>query len=160
LLHHALAKRADLEHVRRHDPVALLRYPLDLIQATHRLHAETEKYHIERLRHFEQLANMLGEFAVGAVNAIAGLAAQLDLAAGLERNLCLVAAERDNVAVLLLGLPTEALDQFPENPMDPARPRVRNRLAGCPVDADFFVLRADPPLLARFTGVVKVRFEL
>ena len=83
LLHHALAQLADLEHVRRHDAVALLRHPFDLFQAAHRLHAEAEKDNSERLRHFQQLANMLAELGIGAMDALARFAAKLDLSAWL-----------------------------------------------------------------------------
>ena len=43
---------------------------------------------------------------------------------------------------------------------DAARTEVGNRLAGVSVDADFFVLGADAPAVARLAGVVKVGFEI
>ena len=42
----------------------------------------------------------------------------------------------------------------------PRGPKYGNRLARRPVDADFFVLGADAPMLARLAGVVEVGFEL
>ena len=110
--------------------------------------------------HLEQLADMLSELGVGAVNALARLAAQLDLPARLQGDLRVVAAERDDVAVLFFRLPAKALDQSRENAIDAARAEIRNRLAGAAVDADFFVLSADPPALARFARLVKVGFQL
>jgi hypothetical protein len=56
---------------------------------------------------------VLVELSIGAVNAVARLAAELDLAAGLQGDLRLVARERDDVAVLFFGVPAEALDQLP-----------------------------------------------
>ena len=102
---------------------------------------------------------MLGEFGVGAVNAIARLAAELDLAARLESDLRSLAAERDDVAVLLVRLPAVALDHFPQDAIDAARTEVGNGLPGEPVDADFFVLGADAPAIARLAGGLKVGFE-
>ena len=69
-IHTWWATTADFEHVWRHDAVALLRHPLDLFQAAYRLHAEPQKYNAERLGHFQQLANMLIELGIGAVNAL------------------------------------------------------------------------------------------
>ena len=137
----------------------MLRHPLDLVEPAYRLHAETEKNDTERFAHFEQFADMLVELGVGAVNGLAGLAAELDLTAGLESDLRFVAAERDDVAVLLLRLPAETLDQLPQDTIDAARTEVRNRLPGVSVDADLFVFGADAPEVARFAGGLKVRFE-
>jgi hypothetical protein len=102
---------------------------------------------------------MLVKFGVGAVNALARLAAELDLTAGLECDLRASAAERDDIAVLLLRLPTVALDHFAQDAIDTTRAEVGNCLTGMTIDADFFVFGTDAPAVARFAGRLKVRFE-
>ena len=99
------------------------------------------------------------ELADGAVDALAGLAAELDLPARLESDLRAAAAEGDDVALLLLGLPAVAVDHFPQDAIDAARTEYGNRLAGVPIDADLLVLGADAPAVARFAGGLKVGFE-
>jgi hypothetical protein len=47
------------------------------------LHAQSEKNNIERIGNLQKLADVLSEFGIGAVNAIARFPAELDLAAGL-----------------------------------------------------------------------------
>src|SRR3970040_1093060 len=101
---------------------------------------------------------MLAELAVGAVNALARLAAQLDLPTGFQGDLCLVALGADDVARLFLGLPAVTVDQFSKNSVDAARAEIRDRLSREAIDADFFVLGADAPLLARLAGVLEVGF--
>ena len=103
---------------------------------------------------------MLVELSVSAVNAVAGLAAELDLTAGLQRDLRLISAERDDVTVLFLGVPAEPLDQLPQNKSDPALAEIGNRLARVSIDADLFVFGTDAPLVARLAGVLKVSFQL
>ena len=76
-----------------------------------------------------------------------------------ESDLRAIAAEGNDVAVLLLRLPAETLDHFPQDAIDAARTEVRNRLPGVSVDADLFVFGADPPKVARFASGLKVRFE-
>ena len=53
---------------------------------------------------------MLRELGVGAMDALAGLAAQFDLPARFQRDLRIAAGQRDDMAVLLLGLPIISLD--------------------------------------------------
>src|SRR5918992_3779592 len=103
---------------------------------------------------------MLSELGVRAMDTLARLAAQLDLAAGLEGNLSIVASQRDDTSVLLLRLPAETIDQFSQDELDAARPRIGNGLGGIAVNADLFVLGADPPAIARFPRVVEERFKL
>ena len=79
---------------------------------------------------------------------------------GSKRNLCFVARQRDDIAVLLLRLPAEALDQLAQNKVDAALTEIGNRLPRIAVDTDFFVFGADPPTLARLAGIVEVGFEL
>src|SRR5687767_13652772 len=83
LLHHALAQPADFGHIGPHDSVPFFWHPLDFMQSAHRLHAQSEENNVERLRNLQQLADVLSEFSIGAVNAVARFTAKLDLSAGL-----------------------------------------------------------------------------
>ena len=47
LLHHPMAERTDLLHVRSHKAVAGFGNPLDVVEGTDRLHAKVEKCQIE-----------------------------------------------------------------------------------------------------------------
>src|SRR5215467_8034220 len=103
---------------------------------------------------------MLGEFSVGTMDAVAGLAAQLDLSTGLQCNLGVAARERDDMPVLFLRLPSESLDQLAQNEFHTPPTGVGNRSRAASIDADFFVLRTNPPTVAGLTRVMKVGFEL
>src|SRR5206468_128790 len=109
LLHHALTHGPDLQHVRAHDLVAALRHPLDLVDAAQRLDAEAEEYDPEGVADGEDLAHVFGQLLVGAVHALALLAAQLELPSGLDRDVRLPAIERDDTATVEFRLPAVAL---------------------------------------------------
>src|SRR5687768_24974 len=98
---------------------------------------------------------MLGELGVSAMDTLARLAAQLDLPPRFESNLSIVASQRNDVSVLLLGLPAETIDQRSENELNAAWPGIGNRFGRVAVNTDLFVLGADPPALARLPRVVK-----
>src|SRR5215470_3041604 len=103
---------------------------------------------------------MLAKLSVSAVNIFTGLAAQLDLSARLEGNLRITSGQRDDMAVLLLRLPSESLNQLPQDKFDPALSEVGNGLGRASDNTDLFVLGSDAPPLARFPGVVEVGFQL
>ena len=120
---------------------------------------KAQKNDIQRFRDFQQLANMLGEFGVSTVDAIAGLAAEFNLPARLQGNLRVAAGQRDDMPVLLLRLPSETLDQLPQNELDPTRAGIGNGFGRISVDADLFVLGSDAPAVARFSRVVEKGFQ-
>src|SRR5919108_6536963 len=160
LLHHALTQSAHLQHVRRHDSIARLGHPLDFVQPAYRLHAQAEKNDAERIGHFQQLANMLGKFGVGAMDAFARFAAQLDLPARLQSDLRFVACQRDDIAVVLLRLPTKSVDQLAQNTIDATRAEIRNRLPRGADDTDFLVFGANAPTVGWLTRVVEIGLQL
>src|ERR687891_2873050 len=97
---------------------------------------------------------------IGTMNALAGLAAQLDLSSGFEGNLRIVTGQRDDMTILLLGLPVKSLTQFFKNVLDAAAAEVGNRFGRSPVNADLFVLGSDAPTVARLSGAVEKGFQL
>src|ERR1700724_3564443 len=100
------------------------------------------------MANFGQLGSMLGELLVRTMDSFALLAGELDLGAGFNRDASGTALERERMAVLLVfELPSEALDEFPEDPFDPIGSGIRQGRAVCRGDRDFLVLSADAPLL-------------
>src|SRR4029434_9441643 len=160
LFHHALAESAHLGHIRTHDAITLLRYPFDLFQPADRLHAQTQENYIQRLRDFQQLANMLVKFSIGTVDAIAWLTAEFYLPAGLQGNLSGAAGQSDDMPGLFFRLPSEAFVQLPQNELDTPRPEIGNGFARFPVDTDLFILGPDAPTVASFSRVVEKSFQL
>src|SRR5262249_41430306 len=160
LLHHALAEGADPRHVRAHDPVALLRHPLDLLEAADRLHAEAQEGEPELVADAEDLADVGLELLVGAVDGRALRAGELELRAGLERDRRPCARERHDPAILFLGLPAEALREPAQDGLDAARAGERRRPAGRPLDGDLLVLGSDHPSLARLSGAMELLDQL
>ena len=95
-----------------------------------------------------------------AVDAVAHLAAELDLPAGLERDRRLVPAQRDDASVLHHLLPAVALGQAAQQRLDAARRRRTARLARRAPHRDLLVLGADAPVLARLGGGREVLDQL
>ena len=103
---------------------------------------------------------MLRELGISTVDAVARLATQFYLPTGLKSDLGIAAAERDDMPVLLLRLPTETIDQLFKNELDSARTIIRNRFAGIVINADFFVFSADTPAVTGLYLVIYLRFHL
>src|SRR5207244_12167282 len=129
-----LAERPDARHVRAHDPVALLRDPLDLIEPADRLDAETEERDAEVAAEAHDLAYVGRELLLRTVDRRTLLAGELELTARLERDRCATACQRHRPAVLFLRLPAVALREPAEKRLDAARARKRRRPARLPVD--------------------------
>ena len=86
-------------------------------------------------------------------------AGELELAAGLERDAAGIAAERDDVAVLLDRLPAEAL-QAPEDRTDAVGPIIGQRPEVAAAEGELLVLGADAPFVARLAARFEIGDEL
>ena len=91
------------------------------------------------------------------MNAVAGLAGQLELAARLQRDRRPAPLEGDHVLTFQTGNPAEAIGQPAQHGFDAPRSIVARGAAGLAIDADLFVLGADPPLGARLGAPLEVR---
>ncbi len=94
-----------------------------------------------------------------AVDALALLAAQLELPAGLHRDVRLPAIERDDPATVGLGLPPEPFGELPQHHLDAAWSAERGRNAALAQHPDLFVLGAHFPLAARLAAGRDVAHE-
>src|SRR4029077_7044709 len=140
--------------------VALLRDPLDLVERAHGVDAEADEGNVELAADGRQLVHVRRQLLAGLVQRAVGIAGQLDLTAGLERDGCLGAPQGDRPPVLLLRLPPEAVGQIPEQGLDATPARERHRLTGARIDGELLVLRADRPALARLAGEKELLDEL
>ena len=155
LLHHSVAHRPRPLHVGRHNPVAFFRHPLNLLHGTDGLNPQAKKDHVQPLRHLHHLAHVLGELSAGAVDALTGLAAKLDLSSGLQMDLGVSPDQADDVALFLLRLPVVLLAQRLENGLHSSRTRVRNGLSATALDPHLFILRPHAPLPTWLPGAMK-----
>jgi hypothetical protein len=62
--------------------------------------------------------------------------------------------------VLFFRFPAEAIDQSLQNRLDAAWSGIRNGFAAAAIDANLFVLGADPPAVAGFPRRMEVFFQL
>ena len=103
---------------------------------------------------------MLAELLVGLVHAFERRARQLELAARLEADRAafpaVLAAQRDDVAVLGDGIPAEALGSVSSSVLIPRSPVIWHRRVALAVEAELLVLGADAPSRWR----LGTRFEI
>jgi hypothetical protein len=102
---------------------------------------------------------MPSELAVSTVHSFALFAGQLDLSAGLYRDRCAIVLERDDPAVLFIGLVIIAFSQPAEDSLNPVGSGKRQCPAVAGGHRDFFVLGAYSPFFARFGAGFKVANE-
>src|SRR5207244_3678474 len=141
------------------DLVAPLRHPLDLVDRGERLDTEAEEDDPETLADGQDLAHVLEQLAVCTVDALALLAAQLELTAGLDGDVGLTAIERDNAAAVELRRPTVLFRESLQNALDSLGAAERRRCAAVATHADLLVLRSDPPFRARLRAAANVGTE-
>ncbi len=134
--------------------VAGLGQQLDFVDRADRLHAQPQQRYAQFVADVDQLLDMLGEFAMRAMDGLALLAGKLDLAARLDRNRGALALKRQDPAVLLFGLPTEALGEPPQHVLDAAGAGEGQGAAVASRNRDLLVLGADPPILARLAAAL------
>ena len=151
--HHVEAARADGGHVRAHHVVALLRHPRDVFADAERAQPDGEPGDAEIARGAAKRIDVLLEIVQQLAIVIERARGELELAAGLDRDLRIAANQRDDVPVLdhrsalvpaLAGCAT-VLEEPAQQRTDPAIAGVRGCGAGLRPDADQLVLAADAP---------------
>src|SRR6185312_5572785 len=144
LLHHAVPERPDLRHVRRHDPVADLRHPLDVLERGERLHAEPEEGDAELVCDRDDLVHVLRELLVRAVDAFAGFTGKLELRSGLEGDRRFPTLEGDHVVAFEARRPTELVGEPTQYGLDASWSEVARRASRPAIDGNLLVFGADP----------------
>ena len=105
--HHVEAETADLRHVVEHDRVAALGHDRQLGARLVRPHAEPEEAESQPLADRLALVEMASRLGAGLVQVLQRRAAQLELARGLQADVPVRAAQRDDVAALDDRLPAD-----------------------------------------------------
>src|SRR5690606_16785224 len=111
---------------------------------------------VELVADGHDLLHVLAKLVVGLVQRRVRLAGQLDLAAGLERDLAAPAGERDDAALLLLWLPAVAVGEPAQDGLHAARTRERDGGTRATVDRGLLVLGADAEPVARLRPPLEV----
>jgi hypothetical protein len=160
--HHVEPAAADGRHVRAHHVVAQLGHPRHVGAAAERAEADRQPGQAQRAADLGQGRAVLGERRDQLVAVDPRLGRQLELPAGLDRDLIGAAGQRDDVAALLDRLPA-ARREAGQHGADPVGAIVRRRGAdrrAVGAHADQLVLGADPPVGARLLGLAEVGDEL
>ena len=149
--HHVEAEAAARRHIAAHDCVAALGHPRDRLARcigteTHAVEPDPELF-----GNRPHLIQMRVHLVAGAVQVMERGARELELAARLQRHRLAVLEQGDGVAFLQVGSPAVALKPFKQG-ADAPRPLVGERRVIGEAMAEFLVLRADPPRLARLAA--------
>jgi hypothetical protein len=102
---------------------------------------------------------MLVHLVAGVVERRDRRARQLELAARLQRDVAGLAAQRDDLAVLLDRLPAEAQQPLQDG-ADAVRPLIGQRPQVAGAEGELLVLGADAPLLGRLAAGLEIGHEL
>src|SRR6185312_3152506 len=147
--HHVQAERADLGHVFAHDLVAALGHPRHLVAPPLRLEAHAEETQAHAVGHRAHFLQMRIHLAAGLVDGFQRRAGELQLAGRFQRDIRLVAGERDRNIAFAGDLPAVTCgDAFQQRP-DAALALERRSAQVVGAEAELLVLGADAPSLAR-----------
>src|SRR5579872_886389 len=103
---------------------------------------------------------MPSELAVGAMDGLALLAGQLDLAARFDGYRGAFAAQRDKPSVLVIGFVTITFDEPAHDLFHAARAGKRQRTAVAGRDRDLLVLAAHAPFGTRLRPVLEIAHQM
>src|SRR5690606_3386333 len=146
-------------HVAKHDVIPAFGHDRQLVAALVGPHAESEEADAALLADRLDLLEMAARLGAGLVQVIERSAGQLKLPRGLEADRAIVAAHRDDMAVLLDRLPAE-LAQFQQDVANAAGLGIGGSGMGVATIDELFVLGADPPPAGRFLPLLQRRDEL
>ncbi len=162
--HHVEPMAPSLRHIARHDAVALLRHHRGLAERPFRGEADAKKADAELPSNFADLDEMVAKFLIGLVHVLEGRAGQFELAAGLEADRAalraVLAAERDDVALLRDRIPAEAVLEPLEQRADAAFAFIRDRVMSVRIEAELLVLGADAPFVRGLGTLLEISDEL
>src|SRR6185312_13834234 len=147
--HHVQAERADLGHVFAHDLVAALGHPRHLVAPPLRLEAHAEETQANAVGHGAHFLQMRVHLAASLVDGFQRRAGQFQLAGRLQRDVGLVAGERDRNIAFAGDLPAVTRGDAFEQRADAALALERRRLQVIGAEAEFLVFGADAPGFAR-----------
>ena len=160
LFHHPMAQPADLLHIRGHEVIARFGNPLDIVERADRLHAEIQKVEFKGIPGRQEMGEVVIQFGTGAVDGCALLARQLNLSPRFKSDIGPFATQGDHMTLFLLRLPAQRVGQAEQQTLNAPVCRVAGGAAAAARDADHFVFRPNPPLLAWLPGLIEVINEL
>jgi HflK protein len=154
-VHHVETHAPDLLHVLGHDPVAALGHDGDLVAPPVGREAQAQKTDIVLAGDFLHLRQMVMHFRTGLVQVFQRRAGQLELAAGLQRDIAHpLAFQPDQIAALLDGLPAETLHAF-EDRANAVLAVIGDGRMVLQAEGKFFVLGADAPVRFRLVAALQ-----